>query len=333
MSNATSLAIAVHRADHPGEPGEPGAEGEHQIRVGTASWTDKTLIACGRFYPKGATTAEARLRFYAAQFPIVEVDSSYYAMPTPATAQLWAERTPPGFVMNVKAFRLFTGHQTAARVLHADLRPALGSLADAASFFYGDVPAELRSELWLRFRDALLPLRAAGKLGLVHFQFPPWVVCDAAGRAQVAHCAERMAGFDLSAEFRHQTWFGARDQASTLAFLRELALAHTVVDGPQGFANSVPAVWEATHPRYALVRLHGRNARTWNIRGATSASDRFNYDYPETELGELAPRIERLALTALQTHVIFNNNMEDQGQRNARSLIGLLAGRGRRPAG
>jgi uncharacterized protein YecE (DUF72 family) len=327
MSDKLSLAIAVHRADR---PGELGGEGEHQIRVGTASWTDKTLIACGRFYPKGATTAEARLRHYAAQFPIVEVDSSYYAMPMPATAQLWAERTPPGFVMNVKAFRLFTGHQTSARVLQADLRQALG-VADAATFFYGDVPAELRSELWLRFRDALLPLRAAGKLGLVHFQFPPWITCDAAGRAQVAHCAEQMAGFDLSAEFRHQSWFAPRDRESTLSFLRELALAHTVVDGPQGFTNSVPAIWEATQSRYALVRLHGRNARTWNIRGATSASDRFNYDYPETELAELAPRIEQLALIAMQTHVIFNNNMEDQGQRNARSLIGLLAGR--RPAG
>ncbi len=320
MSNASSLAIAVHGADAPGA-GAP-AEG-HQIRVGTASWTDKTLIACGRFYPKGATTAEARLRHYASQFPIVEVDSSYYAMPTPATAQLWAERTPVGFVMNVKAFRLFTGHQTAPRVLHADLRAALGG-ADGASFFYGDVPAGIRSELWLRFREALLPLRAAGKLGLVHFQFPPWITGDAAGRAQVAHCAERMAGFDLSTEFRHQSWFTPGDAASTLAFLRELGMAHTVVDGPQGFANSVPAVWEATQPCYALVRLHGRNARTWNIRGATSASDRFNYDYPETELAELAPRIERLALTAMQTHVIFNNNMEDQGQRNARSLIGLL---------
>ncbi|HEV7574424.1 MAG TPA: DUF72 domain-containing protein [Caldimonas sp.] len=324
-----SLAIDVRPA---AAEGEAGAGGAHEIRVGTASWTDKTLIACGRFYPKGATSAEARLRHYASQFPIVEVDSSYYAMPTPATVQLWAERTPTGFVMNVKAFRLFTGHQTAARVLHADLRQALGA-ADAATFFYDDVPAEIRSELWLRFREALLPLRAAGKLGLVHFQFPPWITGGAAGRAQVAHCAEEMAGFDLSAEFRHESWFGAREQASTLAFLRELGLAHTVVDGPQGFANSVPAVWQATHPRYALVRLHGRNARTWNIRGATSASDRFNYDYPESELAGLAPRIVRLALAAMQTHVIFNNNMEDQGQRNARSLIGLLARDAARSAG
>ena len=67
-----------------------------KVRVGTASWTDKTLIACGRFYPRTATTAEARLRFYATQFPLVEVDSSYYALPTPDVAALWALRTPRG---------------------------------------------------------------------------------------------------------------------------------------------------------------------------------------------------------------------------------------------
>ncbi|MGZ5184585.1 MAG: DUF72 domain-containing protein [Caldimonas sp.] len=295
------------------------------ILVGTASWTDKTLIACGRFYPPGAKTAEARLRFYASQFPIVEVDSSYYAIPAPATAQLWAERTPPGFVMNVKAFRLFTGHQTSPAVLHKDLQIALGGSLPA-SFFYSDAPPELLDELWKRFREALLPLQAAGRLGLVHFQFPPWVVEGAAGRAQVEHCVLRMGGFELGVEFRHASWFaGAERQGETLAFLRELGVAHTVVDGPQGFSNSVPAIWEATHPRYALVRLHGRNRSTWNVKGQTSASDRFNYDYSRDELAEFVPRLEQLALTALQTHVIFNNNMEDQGQRNARSLIDLLA--------
>ena len=83
-----------------------------RILIGSASWTDKTLLECGRFYPADCKTAEARLRFYASQFPLVEVDSSYYAIPVPQTAQLWAERTPSNFVFNVKAFRLFTGHQT-----------------------------------------------------------------------------------------------------------------------------------------------------------------------------------------------------------------------------
>lgn len=293
------------------------------VLVGTASWTDKTLLACGRFYPKSATTAEARLRFYASQFPLVEVDSSYYAMPSPSTAQLWAERTPPGFVMNVKAFRLFTGHQTSPTVLHSDLRAALPP-STKANLYYRELPGEIVDELWRRFVLALAPLQAAGRLGLVHFQFPPWLVRNAAGHAHVRECVERMAGHRLSVEFRHRSWFEGSHGASTLAFERELRVVHTVVDGPQGFANSVPAVWEATHPGFALLRLHGRNTDTWNIKGATVASDRFNYDYSEAELGDVAARVARLALEAATTHVVFNNNMEDQGQRNAALLLRLL---------
>ena len=293
------------------------------ILIGTASWTDKTLLDCGRFYPKSATTAEARLRFYASQFPMVEVDSSYYAMPAPNTAQLWAERTPNDFVMNVKSFRLFTGHPTSPTVLHKDIRAALPP-STKANLYYRDLPAELRDELWRRFIEALAPLRASNKLGLVHFQFPPWLVRNAEGHAHVRHCVERMAGHTVGVEFRHKSWFEGAHAASTLAFERELGVVHTVVDGPQGFDNSVPALWEATHPSVALLRLHGRNTATWNIKGATSASDRFNYDYSEAELMDIAGKVARLALMAATAHVVFNNNMEDQGQRNAAALMRLL---------
>src|SRR6266702_5117979 len=93
------------------------------IATGTASWTDPTLIASKRFYPPGCTSAEARLRFYATQFPLVEVDSSYYAMPSASNSVLWAERTPPHFTFNIKAFRLFTGHQTDRTKLPRTFRP------------------------------------------------------------------------------------------------------------------------------------------------------------------------------------------------------------------
>lgn len=294
------------------------------VLVGTASWTDKTLIACGRFYPKGCSSAEARLRYYASQFELVEVDSSYYAMPAPATAQLWAERTPEGFTMNVKAFRLFTGHQTTPSVLHRDIQHSLGP-TPKRSYYYKDLAPELRDELWRRFIEALQPLQAAGKLGLVHFQFPPWIVCNREGHAHVALCVEQMAGHTLSVEFRHQSWFDGEGRTErTLAFQRELGVVHTVVDAPQGFSNSVPKVWAATQPRYALVRLSGRNAQTWNIGGARAASERFDYDYADAELASLVPDIGRLAGEVEFTHVILNNNMEDQGQRNALTLKALL---------
>src|SRR5690348_4741327 len=119
------------------------------ILVGTASGSDKSLIDSGKLYPPSASDADSRLRYYASQFPMVEVDSSYYAIPLPATAQFWAERTPQHFVFNVKAFRLFTGHQTQPKVFPKDIQQALG-LPVTKNIYYRDVPPELQQELWRR---------------------------------------------------------------------------------------------------------------------------------------------------------------------------------------
>jgi uncharacterized protein YecE (DUF72 family) len=245
-------------------------------------------------------------------------------MPSPATARLWAERTPETFTMNVKAFRLFTGHQTQTKVLHEDLRQAL-AWPEGRNLYWKHVPPEIQGELWRRFQAALQPLQDADRLGLVHFQFAPWVVCNPAGIAHVQDCAGHMPEHTLSVEFRHKSWFDEKHRADTLALLRDLNLVHTVVDGPQGFSNSVPALWEATHPGVALLRLHGRNTESWNTAGATTAaSDRFNYDYSEVELADIAKHLRQLAARVASCHVVFNNNHEDQGQRNAATLMRLL---------
>jgi uncharacterized protein YecE (DUF72 family) len=296
------------------------------ILVGTASWTDKSLIDCGRFYPADCKTPEARLRHYASLFPLVEVDSSYYAMPSPSTSQLWVERTPPAFIFNVKAFRLFTGHATETKVMHKDIAQALGV---GKRLYYRAVPPDVRAELWRRFVEALAPLKHAGKLGMVHFQFPPWLVCNHEGHAHVRHCVEHLPGHVCSIEFRHRSWWtDAARTASTLAFLRELAAVHTIVDGPQGAENSVPAVWETTHPELALVRLHGRNTETYN-KPAASAAERFDYDYPDQEMKELVAEAMRLMYKARNTaHIIFNNCDEDKGQRNGLTFLKMLAAYG-----
>jgi uncharacterized protein YecE (DUF72 family) len=295
------------------------------ILVRTASWTDKTLIDCGRFYPKEAKTPEARLRYYASLFPLVEVDSSYYGIPTPTNAHNWAERTPEGFVFNVKAFRLFTGHQTDPKVLHKDIKEALGT---SQTLYYRSTPPEIRAELWRRFVDAITPLKAAGKLGLVHFQFPPWLMCNREGHAHVEHCIEQMEGHTCSVEFRHKSWFDEASRAGTIDFLRALGAVHTIVDGPQGFANSVPLLAETTNPDYALVRLHGRNVDTYNIKGASSAAERFDYDYPDQELREIVIEVVRLAYKVRNTHLIFNNCDEDKGQRNGLTFLKMLLAHG-----
>ena len=293
------------------------------VLVGTASWTDPTLIACGRFYPPSCRTAEQRLRFYAGEFPLVEVDSSYYAMPTPQNVQRWAERTPAGFTFNIKAFRLFTGHQAQLAVLHRDLQQALGPAAPR-TLYYADLPQEIRDELWRRFTEAIAPLAAAGKLGAVHFQFAPWLLRNRASMAHVEHCVEKMQGHLLAAEFRHGTWFHGERLEQTLAWERALGLVHTVVDSPQGFANCVPCVWDVTNPRLAIVRLHGRNKETWNKKGLAASSARFDYQYSAEELAAMVPEVEHLASHAHAVHVVFNTNYEDQGQVGARRMRELL---------
>jgi uncharacterized protein YecE (DUF72 family) len=293
------------------------------IRVGTASWTDKSLIDSGRFYPADATSAEDRLRYYASQFPLVEVDSSYYAIPAQQTTHLWAARTPASFRFNIKAFRLFTGHQTSPVVLSKDVRAALPQTGKK-NVYYADLPEELRAELWRQFREALLPLRAAGKLVAIHFQFAPWMAFHPENFAHIEACQRELPDDTLAVEFRNQSWFTATHVARTLRFERERNLVNVIVDGPQGFANSVPPVWEVTNPDLAILRLHGRNRETWNKKGLRTSAERFNYDYSSQELTELAAQIKETAPQVQAFHVVLNNNYEDQGQRNARTLIEIL---------
>ena len=142
-----------------------------EILVGTCSWTDPTLIQSGRFYPDWARSAEARLQHYASQFGLVEVDSSYYALPNERASRLWVERTGEGFIFDIKAFRLFTQHPTPLVALPRDIREALPPQPKGkAHIYHRDIPSELTNELWNRFERALLPLDSAGKLGVVLFQ-------------------------------------------------------------------------------------------------------------------------------------------------------------------
>ena len=128
----------------------------------------------------------------------------------------------------------------------------------------------------------------------------------------------------MAVEFRNKSWWTERNRDSTLAFERERGLVNVIVDGPQGFGSSVPAVWEVTSPQLAIVRMHGRNVQTWEKKGLAASSDRFNYDYSDAELQEVAGKIKQLAGAVPVVQAILNNNYQDQGQRNARTLAGFL---------
>ena len=295
-----------------------------KILVGTSSWTDKTLIESGKFYPATATTPEDRLRFYASQFPIVEIDSSYYGIPSVDNARRWVDRTPAGFVFNIKTYRLFTRHQTPVVSLAKELREALGSTGK--NVYDKDVPGEIAMELWRQFRAVLELLRDAGKLGAVHMQFAPWVAFHPESFGYIEHCRAMLAGFTVAVEFRNKTWFDTdRHTARTLAFERENGFVNVVVDEPQGVPNTIPSVWEVTNPALCIVRLHGRNHGTWNRKGLDASSQRFNYDYDEAELRDIGGHVKGIAVKVASTHVLFNNNYQDQGHRGARALTEILA--------
>ena len=294
-----------------------------RILVGTCSWTDPTLIACGRFYPPGVSSAEDRLRFYAQQFPIVEVDSTYYAPPSERNSAVWAARTPEDFVFNVKAYALLTGHPARVERLPVWLRETLPTEALAKRNVYRkDISTEAVQKLWDLHRRALAPLADSGKLGAVLFQFPPWFVRSVDNAAYLQAIPARLPGLPLAVEFRGGGWLSEDAAAATLRLLEEAGLAYVSVDEPQGFRSSTPPIAAATAP-LAIVRLHGRNASTWEAKTKV-ASDRFNYLYADDELREWAPRVRELARQATAVHVLFNNNYEDQGVRNARRMAHLL---------
>jgi uncharacterized protein YecE (DUF72 family) len=278
-------------------------------------------------------TAEERLRYYAEHFTTVEVDSTYYRLPDEQMVSRWDERTPDGFVMHVKAFGMMTRHPVRAEQLPPDLRE--GAPVDDRGRI-DRPPRELRAEAFARFHAALEPLRSAGKLGGILLQFPSYVVAKDLSRDYLAWAVEQLRGDRPLVEFRHRSWLDEENRAETLAFLEELGAAHVVVDAPKTEAkNLVPTVVAATSP-LAYVRMHGRNAGTWNVRGG-SASDRFDYLYSEDELREWAGPLRELAESAEEVYVLFNNNRWSrtengdpaaQAPANALALQGILAGSG-----
>jgi uncharacterized protein YecE (DUF72 family) len=287
------------------------------IRVGTASWTDRTLIASG-WYPPEADTPANRLQFYARQFPLVEVDATYYALPAEQTATAWAERTPAGFTFNIKAFSLFTQHPTRVAALPADLREAAQDTGKDP-FYLRQLDPAVAEQAWDRFLRALEPLQQAGKLGAILLQFPQWFPISRSSKDYILSCAQRVAPRRVCIEFRNRTWMTPDNQQETLKFLADHNLPYVCVDMPQGYPTSIPPVLAATSD-LAVVRLHGHSDK-WTSK---DIHERFGYRYSDDELHEWAPRVRGLADGAAATHVLFNNCYSDYAQVNARQLADLL---------
>ena len=261
-----------------------------RIYVGTCNWSDHA-----NFYPAGLP-ANQQITYYAQRFPVVEIDSTYYRLMPVRNFGLWAERTPPGFIFDVKAFRQLTFH---------------------------DRETPPNDEVHAQFSASVQPLRDAGKLAALHFQFPPWFVANERNLAYLRALRDTYPEDGLAIEFRNRSWYEAAGYERLTSALREVRIGLTVVDEPQVGSGSAPTVLDVTNPSLSIVRFHGRNARTWYARTKTTG-ERFDYLYNTEELGEWVPRIGELATLADSIHVLFNNNAQDYAVQNGRQLRMLL---------
>jgi uncharacterized protein YecE (DUF72 family) len=304
--------------------GPPAWTGAHPVLTGSCSWTDKTLVEEADWYPRRTMSAEERLRYYAAQFPLTEIDSTYYAPPAERQVALWAARTPDGFRFDVKAYSLLTGHPTRPRSLWRDLREELPpDVAEKRNVYPKHLGADAMDEAWRRFEAALRPLHEAGRLGAVLFQYPPWFGPRRDNRAEIEALPERLPDYRISVEFRSPRWMAEeRDRERTLGMLEEHGLIHVCVDAPP--VSGLARVVAVTNPELFLMRFHGRSDSTWSDTSG-SAAERFRYLYPREELEEMVPPIAEHAREARETHLLMNNCYRDYSVRNAAELRDLLA--------
>ena len=268
------------------------------ILVGTCNWVDHE-----EFYPdelRGRRQRE-RLAFYARYFPLVEIDSSFYGIPTPDRVA-GLGRAHPG--------RLPLQHQGVPE-------------PDRTRARAGDGPGAATDEEERDFLEALGPLRESGKLGAVHYQYPPWVVSGPAGREALLRARDRHPDDIIAVEFRHRSWFEKERLAETEDLLRELDCTLVGVDAPQLGAGTAPPHLAVTSARLVLVRFHGRNYETWYRKVATTG-ERFDYLYPPSELEQWVPAIRAAAERGVPVHVLMNNNRSNYAVVNGFDMAHLL---------
>lgn len=288
-----------------------------KILVGTASWSDPGFVA--RWYPKGMHAHE-RLGWYAQHFEMVEVNSTFYSAPDVRMVERWCASTPDAFTFDVKLHQLFSFHSTPAKLLPPDLQrrvvtDAKGKLKVAPVF------KEALMKIFLR---SMSILRDSGKLGVLLLQLSPAFSPGKHELSELEPLIDLLRDYRLAIEFRNRNWAVGEQLRSTIDFLRTHHVIFVNVDAPaaEHFTIMPAELDEITNPRAAYLRLHGRNPEAY-LKGKTVAA-RFDYDYSDQEIDDVADRTRKLAKEAREVHVVFNNNNLDYAPRAASRLRAAL---------
>jgi uncharacterized protein YecE (DUF72 family) len=293
---------------------------KNNISIGTASWSDPGFVEF--WYPKKMAAGD-RLSWYAQFFDMVEANSTFYSVPERAMVARWCEKTPPGFIFNVKLHQFFSHHSTSAKLFPATMRRKL-NLDKTARV---PLTPDLETELWRSLHPALHVLQAARKLGVLLLQLSPAFSPRKNALNELDSLLNLAREFPVAIELRNRNWFESNQLDQTLGFLRERRTIFVNVDAPaQQHFTIVPSEINAiTNPDVAYLRLHGRDATAY-LKGKTVA-ERFCYDYSDDEIEEVARRSKRLAREAKEVHVVFNNNARDYAPHAAlrlRKALGQL---------
>lgn len=260
------------------------------IVVGLTGWGDHPSLS------SGVTTSKDKLFDYTGHFLTVEVDTSFYAIPSKEHVRKWCEDTPENFRFVVKAYQGMTGH----------LR--------------GDIPFETKNDMFNAFIECANEFKRYGKLAMVLAQFPPWFDCQAKNVQYLLYIRQQLKDFEVAIEFRNQTWYAKNVVQQTMDFLREHQFIHTICDEPQAGVGSVPFYPVVTASK-ALIRIHGwrntGNAENWR-------KVRFLYDYNKEELQQLGHSMQKLEKEVNELFVLFNNNSGNHAAKNAKELQDML---------
>lgn len=289
-----------------------------RVLVGTTSWSERTLVHETNWYPKRTMKAAERIAFYASRFPLVEIDATSRFPPTPDLCRQWVDRTPSGFTIDVQGWTLLAGGAALPDSLWEDLREERRpELRERDRLYLSHLSDTGRSEAWARFRHAVTPLRAAGRLGAVILRYPKWLQPGDTGRALLLETRTELSDLAVAVELRHHRWLDGRTCEDTLAFLEDHNLSFVCVDPRQG----TPVV--ATTSDLAVVRFPGRNPGNWEDPDL-EVGQRYAYRYTPTELEAWLGSVRELASSAAEVHLLFGNCWRDHAVANAADLAALV---------